>query len=315
MEHFNFNTLQNLTFAQQKEYITKCFIPLYKNSSHCILSKDINGNDTYEIITNQELKTTYFKRFEKKLSTFYFEEYTELKHRVYEINKPQFYTDENKISYVNLCPPLPKYKPFKDFDKSIQLKAKIFLDYMFEILCNKDKEMQKYLNQWIGNVCHGNKNDTAIVLRTYSQGVGKSTLPTMLSKHILGNRLCLETGSGPLLNNFNTILGGKLFVYFEELETFSKSQWMAVESVLKRQITSDVITLEQKGIDSFVTKNINNYMLLSNFDVKDNGRRFCVLDVQTHRKGDIQNIGQIYIIIVLMMKLVMHYIHIFGKLI
>ena len=92
MEHFNFNTLRNfISFEQQKEYITKCFIPLYSSkSSHCILSKDINGNDIFEIITNQELKTTYFKRFDKKLSHFYFEEYTGLKHRVYEINKPQF---------------------------------------------------------------------------------------------------------------------------------------------------------------------------------------------------------------------------------
>ena len=154
------------------------------------------------------------------------------------------------------------------------------------MFCDKRVDVQTHLHKWISNLCKGNKNDCALVLKTLSKGVGKSTLPQMLSKHILGPKLCLETGSEPLKSRFNNILGGKLLVSFEELETFSQAEWAAVESVLKRQITSDRIVLQAKGQDSFESKNINNYILLSNPDVYDSDRRMFVLDVQTHYKGN-----------------------------
>ena len=116
----------------------------------------------------------------------------------------------------------------------------------------------------------------------------------MLSKHILGQKLCIETGSEPLKSRFNNILGGKLLVSFEELETFSQAEWAAVESVLKRQITSERIVLQAKGQDSFETKNINNYILLSNHDVYDSDRRMFVLDVQTHYKGNREYWSNLY---------------------
>ncbi len=112
---------------------------------------------------------------------------------------------------------------------------------MFDVLCNKREDVFLHLKKWVGNMCKGEKNNSALVLKTLAKGVGKSTLPQMLAKHILGPKLCLETGSEPLKSRFNHILGGKLLVSFEELEKFSTAEWSAVESVLKRQITSDSI--------------------------------------------------------------------------
>lgn len=283
MNNFDFAYLKNLNFSQQKEYIIKFFVPL-SNGTHCFLQ-----NDNYELMTDEIIKKVYFNRFDKKLSEFYFKEYTDIKHLVYEINKPQFY-DNN----INLCPALPVYKPYKDFDDTIKAKAKIFLDFMFEVLCNKNISIQTHLNKWIANLCHGNKNDCAIILKTNLEGVGKSTLPKMISDYILGPKLSLECGSDPLKSKFNSILGGKLFVNFEELETFSTAEWLSVDCVLKRQITSNIINLQKKGQDAFEAKNINNYMLLSNHDVADSGRRYFVLDIQTHRKGDIKYWDNIY---------------------
>jgi len=275
MDKFDFNILKNLNFEEQKKYITKYFIPL-NNGSHCML---VDG--VFELITDDVVKKVYFKRFDKKLTSYYFEDFIGLKHPVYEINKPQYYDDK-----INLCPQLPTYKQFKEFDESIRKKAKIFLDYTKEILCNNDMEIYTHLNKWISNMCKGFKNDCAIVLKTTLKGVGKSTLPIMLRDHILGNKLSLETGSEPIKSKFNVILGGKLFVMFEELETFSTAEWMAVDSVLKRQITSKLINLMKKGQEAFEANNLNNYMLLTNHDIADDDRRYFVLDVQTHRKGD-----------------------------
>jgi len=165
---------------------------------------------------------------------------------------------------------------------------------MFDVLCNKRDDVFLHLKKWIANLCKGNKNDCALVLKTLAKGVGKSTLPQMLAKHILGPKLCLETGSEPIKSRFNNILGGKLLVSFEELETFSQAEWSAVESVLKRQITSERIVLQAKGQDSFETKNINNYILLSNHDLYDSDRRMFVLDVQTHYKGNCEYWSNIY---------------------
>ena len=80
-------------------------------------------------------------------------------------------------------------------------------------------------------------------------------------KHVLGKALSLETGSEPLKSKFNSILGGKLLVSFEEIETFSASEWVAVGCILKRQITSDFITLQKIGVDLYEAENIYNYIL------------------------------------------------------
>ena len=143
-------------------------------------------------------------------------------------------------------------------------------------------------------MCHGNKNDCALVLKTMAKGVGKSTLPQMLEKHILGPKLCLETGSEPIKSRFNSLLGGKICVSFEELECFSQSEWSAIDSILKRQITSDSIVLQAKGQDAYISRNLNNYMLLSNFDVYDSDRRMFVLDVQTKYKGNREYWSNLY---------------------
>jgi hypothetical protein len=283
MQNFNFEQLDSLNFNDQKNYLTQFFVPL-SNGSHCMLN-----NGLFEIITDEVLNKVYLKRCGKKLREYYTEEYRTIRTPVYEINKPVFY--ENKI---NLCPQLPNHTPYKDFPKNIQNKCQIFLSYIFEVLCDKRVDVQTHLHKWIANLCKGNKNDCALVLKTLSKGVGKSTLPQMLSKHILGPKLCLETGSEPLKSRFNNILGGKLLVSFEELETFSQAEWAAVESVLKRQITSDRIVLQAKGQDSFESKNINNYILLSNHDVYDSDRRMFVLDVQTHYKGNSEYWSNIY---------------------
>ena len=280
---FSFEQLDNLNIADQKAYLTTFFIPL-SNGSHCFLN-----NGVYEMITDEVINKVYLKRVGKKLKEYYTEEYRTIRNPVYEINKPIFY--ENKI---NLCPQLPSHTPYKDFPKNIKDKCQIFLKYIMEVLCNNREDVQTHLHKWISNMCKGNKNDCALVLKTLAKGVGKSTLPQMLAKHILGPKLCLETGSEPIKSRFNNILGGKLLVSFEELETFSTAEWAAVDSVLKRQITSDSIVLQAKGQDAFTTKNINNYILLSNFDVYDSDRRMFVLDVQTQYKGNREYWSNLY---------------------
>ena len=283
LQNFDLKKIKTLNYEEQKSYISKYFIPL-TNGAHCRL---LNGK--YDIIDKTILNDTYLNRCDKKLKNYYHTEIDELKTVVFEINKPVFYE-----SNINLCPQLPTYKAYKDFTDDIKSKVEIFLSFIKEVLCNQNMIIYNYLLKWLSNLSKGNKNDCALVLKTLTKGVGKSTLTTMLMDYVLGNDLCIETGSGPIKSNFNSILGGKLLVIFEEIETFTQSEWSAVDCRLKRQITSNKIILEKKGQDCIEATNINNYILLSNHDVCDDDRRYFVLDVSTHRKGDRKYWSNIY---------------------
>jgi hypothetical protein len=85
-----------------------------------------SNNDTYEIFSQTDIKNTYFNRMPKKLTTFYFKEYNELRSIVYELNKPMMY--DNKI---NLCPRMKhEYKEFSTFSEKIQKRVNIILSYI-----------------------------------------------------------------------------------------------------------------------------------------------------------------------------------------
>jgi hypothetical protein len=275
-QSFDFKVLEDLSLKEQKTYLKQFFIPL-KNGCHVLID-----NDTYEIFSQTDIKNTYFNRMTKELTTFYFKEYNELRSIVYELNKPLMY--ENKI---NLCPRMKhEYKEFSTFSEKIQKKVNIILSYIKEILCSKNDESYKYILKWLANMMKGNKNNSCLYFRG-EQGIGKSTLFQFIREHILG-KLFLECDSEPIRSRFNDILGGKLLVAFEELPTFSTSDWMAVSSKLKRMITSTEITLEKKNKDPISSTNINNYVILSNNDAiqDDEGRRYFISDISNEQKGN-----------------------------
>ena len=275
-QSFDFKVLEDLSLKEQKTYLKRFFIPL-KNGCHVLID-----NDTYEIFSQTDIKNTYFNRMPKELTTFYFKEYNELRSIVYELNKPLMY--ENKI---NLCPRMKhEYKEFSTFSEKIQKRVNIILSYIKEILCSKNDESYKYILKWLANMMKGNKNNSCLYFRG-EQGIGKSTLFQFIREHILG-KLFLECDSEPIRSRFNDILGGKLLVAFEELPTFSTSDWMAVSSKLKRMITSTEITLEKKNKDPISSTNINNYVILSNNDAiqDDEGRRYFISDISNEQKGN-----------------------------
>jgi len=84
LEKFNLKNFENLTKNEAKEYITKYFFPL-SNGTHAFFSADTG---VYQILDDATIKRTYFKRMDKYLSTYYFEEFKDVRTIVYEINKP-----------------------------------------------------------------------------------------------------------------------------------------------------------------------------------------------------------------------------------
>ena len=285
MENFNLDKVKNLSQVDAKTYITKYFIPL-TDGNHAMLEDGV-----YVVHDDTEIKKTYFNRMSKELQNYYFKEFTQIKKVVYALNKPQFF--ENKL---NLCPSMkfsysPNYKP----DVKTKNGLDFLLTYYLEVLCSSNKESYNFLLKWIANMIKGYKNNSCLYLKGI-QGIGKSTLSEHLMKHVIGDRLSLETGSDPIRTKFNEILGGKLLVSIEELENFGKNEWEAMSSTLKRMITSNRISLQNKGTKSYEAENINNYILLSNNDAikDDEGRRYFILDVSTHRLDDDKYFNQLH---------------------
>ena len=64
----------------------------------------------------------------------------------------------------------------------------------------------------------GNKNSTILYLKSYIEGIGKSTVTQFILYHVLGRDICIESNSDVLKSPYNEILSGKLMVVFEELD-------------------------------------------------------------------------------------------------
>jgi hypothetical protein len=217
----------------------------------------------------------------KTLKDYYFKQNIDIRTIEYEFGKPELHDDK-----LNLCPKIKhSIQPYETFPNEIKEKVDIMLNYVKEVLCTGNQSHYDYLLKWIANVIHGLKNDSILYLKA-RQGYGKSTLFEFIRHHVLGNTLCYLSSSEPLLSKNNAILAGKLLVYFEELETFTTAQWMGVSSRLKKMATSDSMTYEDKYVKPYEARNMNSYVILSNNDAikDDDGRRYFILDVSSHRE-------------------------------
>ena len=286
--NFDFSMVdpKNHTPKQVKAYVSQYFVPLV-DGNHAVF---INGK--YTIMDQTAITKTYFNRMASQksdddddrvfnISKWYFTGYKNLCTITYELNKDIL--SEGKL---NLCPQMKhSYQPFKDFDEKTQKRVNVMLNYIQEVLASGHKDQFEYILKWFAYMVKGFKNTSILYLRG-GQGIGKSTLFEFVRDYVVGTDLSLESGSEPIVSRFIAILGGKSFVYFEELETFNVSQWMAVSSRLKRFATSNTIILEDKNMKAYTSNNMNNYAVLSNNDAikDDEGRRYFILDISTHRK-------------------------------
>ena len=289
-KNFDFSQLdsEHKRLKECMEYIAQYFVPL-KDGNISVFE-----DGKYVLKDDATVKKVYFNRMPKypvkgddggsssfDFSKWFFNKYTGIRSITYELSKEVFYDDK-----MNMCPRMKhKYVQYDTFKKSTRSKVNVMLNYIKEILASGRDDSYTYLLQWLAYMVKGNKNDSILYLKS-PQGYGKSTLLEFIRKFVVGEELGYESGSGPILSNFNAILGGKLFVYFEELETFNVGQWMSVSSRLKRYATSQTITLEDKNVKAYTANNIMNIIIASNNDavMDDDGRRYFILDIAKHRQ-------------------------------
>ena len=164
----------------------------------------------------------------------------------------------------------------------------MMLAFIKEVWCSGDDTSFMYILNWLANMIQGNKNNTILYLKSFVEGIGKSTVSQFIMNHVLGKHICIESNSEPLKTPYNEILAGKLMVAFEELECTGERDWSAMSTKLKRWSTSSDITYAEKYIKSYESKNINNYIILTNVEAikASEGRRYYILDLSTKYKNN-----------------------------
>jgi hypothetical protein len=186
-------------------------------------------------------------------------------------------------------------KAYSEYSEEVKSKVDLMLNFLKEIWASDNEPQYQFIIKWLAKMARGEKNQSVLYLKS-EQGIGKSTFTDFLRKHVIGPKLCIQSGSQPLISQFNKILFCKLLVIFEELENFSTNQWQGVSTRLKRDTTSDTCIYEEKNEKAFTARNISNYIINSNVDAikDDDGRRYFILDLSNKRKGDIEYFNKIY---------------------
>jgi hypothetical protein len=162
-------------------------------------------------------------------------------------------------------------------------------NHLFENICGKNEEYFNWAMTWLAHMFQypGEKVGSAFVVRG-QKGTGKSKLFEWVAK-AMGRHAIKVSQSSHVVGNFNAHQKGVILMVCEEAFWAGSP---AAGGVIKDLITSNVMMLEQKGVDAVPTSNYARLAFVSNEDwvipagVEDE-RRFFVLECGIERQRDI----------------------------
>ena len=205
------------------------------------------------------------------------------------LDKPRIFKDASGNNFFNECKGFlhKNYKPYEEYSEELKAKVNMILQLIKEISCNNNDELYIAYEKYLSQICKGKKTEV-IIYKKSGEGTGKSTEFEFLIDHVLGKDICLYANSEPLTSNFNKIFMGKLFIIFEELSTFSTSQWAGVSGKLKTLTTEKTTIYRDLQKSPFQSENISNFVINTNVEaLKDSaGRRIIILPIPNSRIGD-----------------------------
>ena len=167
--------------------------------------------------------------------------------------------------------------------------------YLLEVICANDEAHFQWLLGWLAYcVQHPERRaEVAVVLRGL-KGIGKGMLAQMLMR-LFSHHALHVSQSRHLVGHFNAHLADALFLFLDEAFWAGDKQG---EGVLKALITEPTLIIEPKGINVFPMLNRLKILMASNNEwivpASADERRYFVLDVAAHRKGDLTYFQQLY---------------------
>lgn len=165
--------------------------------------------------------------------------------------------------------------------------VKPFLDFVREVVSSHDEALLQWIMAWLANIFQepANKPGTALVLRG-EQGIGKSFFVSCIGL-ILGHRNFIEVNDPEhTVGRFGGHLKGKLVLCADEGSFITGK----ASGKLKNLITADTIALEEKYKNTISVANHMRVIFTGNdlrlITASRDERRYCVIDVDPSRKGD-----------------------------
>lgn len=182
----------------------------------------------------------------------------------YRKNKPQLFKEvynkngyDIETKYISIYPRIPIYlkenqKPYEEYDEKYKLWVSKVFEMMKYNLCSNNERDFEYMKNWFIRKALMIRNETAVVLQSTCQGIGKTTFSNILYKLFSENDSLVEISHHCtwLKEKFNTQLKGKVLMSIEELPRLNTSDWHDASEKLKDFITNGKATLEGKGIDA-----------------------------------------------------------------
>lgn len=164
------------------------------------------------------------------------------------------------------------------------------LDFMKKIICNNDNELYKYLITWLRTICKTPWNKTQTVLLFYSsQGTGKGSFVNWLIKWLFGTYNSTYASVNTITQKHNKTLSNKIFIGVDELPTLEK-QFHNLFDTLKGLITEPYITIEPKGLETYMIDNLCNFIFMTNnknsIKIEKSDRRYVVFEISESKVGD-----------------------------
>jgi hypothetical protein len=177
-------------------------------------------------------------------------------------------------------------------DKEIIIETDVnpLLDFIKEIICNKNDDLYKYIITWLRRICKTPWNKTQTVLLFHSkQGTGKGSFVNWLITHVFGKFNSTYSSIDKITQRFNTVLSNKVFIACDELPSVEK-QFHKLFDDLKSIITDPYVSIEPKGLEPYMIDNLCNFIFMTNnkhsIKLEQSDRRYAVFSINESKIGD-----------------------------
>lgn len=172
----------------------------------------------------------------------------------------------NSLEYIPGGPDIVghRFNTFKDVSVPAMsgVDMSFFLDHVRDNLCNGNVAYFEYLMKWLAHLvqtpAHRPLTGIAII---GDQGTGKGIFIDFIARMLGGRRNCNTTTSAKDTKSFNTAVGSKLLVVFDEA-TFSGDHEQS--DFMKKLVTEPYVRIEPKGIDAYEVENYARCFITSN---------------------------------------------------
>lgn len=192
--------------------------------------------------------------------------------------KPESMTTERELNlWSGPLVDLESTRQFADATYKGIYNIEFTLNFIKNILCNKDDQVYEYVIRWLATILQYPEKEVGTALAFISiEGVGKDLIMCSLLKKVFGTAFLRTSDVNDLVGRFNGTIEGKLVCVFDEADRITGQ----ASSKIKALITDNTTRIEHKNFDVYHVPNFMKLIICSNkideriMDVSGSSRRY-----------------------------------------